>query len=174
MFSTGLFFHLVSMFADRGLNAAVAASVFVPVALAAAVANLASGFITDHMPLRFLLALALFLQAGSLLLVQYLQGTVSAFLFGIVLGATNGIARTLSSVAWPSFFGRENLGSIYGFATTAGVIGAALGPIPFGFVRDSVGSYQIALFVAAGICVLLGLLGLTVQKPSKEKLELES
>ena len=174
MFSTGLFFHLVSLFADRGLDAAVAASVFVPVALAAAVANLASGFITDHIPLRFLLALALLLQAGSLLLIQFLHGTASAFLFGIILGATNGVARTLSSVAWPSFFGRENLGSIYGFATTAGVIGAALGPIPFGFVRDSLGSYRIALFVAAGICVLLGLLSLTVQKPIKENVGLES
>ena len=174
MFSTGLFFHLVSMFADRGLDAAVAASVFVPVALAAAVANLATGFFTDHIPLRFLLALGLLLQASSLLLVQYLQGTVSAFLFGILLGATNGAARTLSSVVWPSFFGRENLGSIYGYATTAGVVGAALGPIPLGFVRDSVGSYQIALFVAAGICILLSLLSLTIQKPAKEKLELDS
>lgn len=168
MFSTGLFFHLVSMFADRGLDAAVAASVYVPVALAAAVANLGSGYLADRIPLRFLLALGLLFQAGSLVMVQFLQGTGAAFFFGLILGATNGVARTLSSVAWPTFYGRKNLGSIYGFATTAGVVGAALGPIPFGFVRDAVGSYQIVLFTSAGICILLSLLSLTIRKPSLE------
>lgn len=167
MLSTGLFFHLVSIFDDRGLGSAVAASVFLPVALAAAVANLAGGFLTDHIPLRYLLAMGLLLQSISLIMAQLLQGAITVILFGILLGATNGIARTLGAVAWPSFFGRENLGSIYGFTVAAGVVGAALGPLPFGFVRDIFGSYQLALFISAGVCILLSLLGLTIKKPSR-------
>jgi MFS family permease len=167
MLTTGLFFHLVSIFGDRGLDPSAAASVFLPVALAAAVANLVGGFLTDRIPLRFLLAFGLLLQASSLLMAQTLQGTGSAVLFGIALGATNGVFQSLGTVTWPSFFGRENLGSIYGFTSAAGVLGAALGPLPFGIVRDLTGSYQPALFTFAGICVLLSLVGLTVQKPIK-------
>lgn len=169
MLSTGLFFHLVSIFDDRGLSPAIAASVYLPVAVAAAVANLAGGFLTDHIPLRYLLAIGLLLQAISLIMAQFLQGAGTVILFGILLGATNGIARTLGAVAWPSFFGRENLGSIYGFTVAAGVVGAALGPLPFGFVRDIFGSYQLALFISAGACILLSLIGLTIKKPSKHQ-----
>lgn len=132
MFSTGLFFHLVSIFNDRGLSSAITASVYLPVALAAAVANLAGGFLTDHIPLRYLLAMGLLLQAISLIMAQFLQGVGTVIIFGILLGATNGIARALGAVAWPTFFGRENLGSIYGIAVATLVVGAALGPLPFG------------------------------------------
>lgn len=167
MLSTGLFFHLVSILGDRGLDPSAAAAVFFPVALAAAATNLAGGFLADRIPLRFLLAFGLLLQAGSLLMAQTLQGTDTAFLFGIALGATSGIFQNLSTVVWPSFFGRENLGSIYGFTSATGVLGAALGPLPFGIVRDLTGSYQPALFIFAGMCVFLSLIGLTVQKPKK-------
>lgn len=169
MLSTGLFFHLVSIFDDRGLSTAIAASVFLPVALAAAVANLAGGFLTDHIPIRYLLAIGLLLQAISLILAQFLQGIGSVILFGVLLGATNGIARALGAVAWPSFFGRENLGSIYGFAIATGVVGAALGPLPFGFVRDITGSYQWALIISAGMSILLGIFGLTMKRPLKQQ-----
>jgi MFS transporter, OFA family, oxalate/formate antiporter len=169
MLSTGLFFHLVSIFEDRGLNPSVAASVFVPVALAAALANLAGGVLTDRVPIRFLLAFGLLLQAMSLVMAQFLQGTGTAFLFGIILGATNGVSRAVGTVVWPSYFGRENLGSILGFTAAAGVVGAALGPLPFGFVRDVVGSYQLVLFTSAGICILLSVIALTVRKPVKKQ-----
>jgi MFS transporter, OFA family, oxalate/formate antiporter len=168
MLTTGLFFHLVSIFQDRGLDPSIAATVFVPVALAAAASNLAAGYLTDRVPLRFLLAFGLFIQAVSLLMVQFIEGAGAAILFGIILGATNGIARALSTISWPSFFGRENLGSIYGFTSAAAVIGAALGPLPFGFARDFAGSYQIALYATGIFSLLLCLIGLTIQKPQKE------
>jgi MFS family permease len=170
MLSTGLFFHLVSIFENRGLDPAVAASVFVPVALAAAIANLAGGVLTDRIQLRFLLAFGLLLQAASLFSAEVLQGTATALLFGVILGATNGIARSVGTVVWPSFFGRENLGSIYGFTASIGVVGAALGPLPFGFVYDMVGTYRPVLLISAAACVLIGLISLTIKKPEKKHL----
>ncbi|MEZ4623129.1 MAG: MFS transporter [Caldilineaceae bacterium] len=44
MLGTGLTFHIVSIFADNGMNAALAASAFVPVAITTAITNLGSGF----------------------------------------------------------------------------------------------------------------------------------
>lgn len=127
-----------------------------------------TGFLTDRVPLRFLLAFALLLQAVSLVMAQFMQGAVAAFIFGAVMGATNGMARNLVTVSWPSFYGRANLGSIYGF-TAAGVVGAALGPIPFGFARDVLGSYEMALFASAGVSLLLGVASLAIQKPHKKQ-----
>jgi nitrate/nitrite transporter NarK len=102
-----------------------------------------------------------------LISANILQGTVTALLFGIILGLSNGIEFSLGSVAWASYFGRKNLGSIFGFASAMGVVGAAFGPLPFGIVYDISGTYQPVLIVAAGFCVLLSLLALTVKKPKK-------
>lgn len=169
LISTGLFFHLVSIFDDHGLSPAIAASVFVPVSLAAAIANLAGGFLTDHLPSRYLLMLGLLIQAVSLIMAQFLQGAVTVILFGVLLGATNGIARVLGAVAWPSYFGRQNLGSIYGFTIAAGVVGAAIGPLPFGIARDILGSYQPALYASAVVCILLAILGFSMKKPIRHE-----
>jgi nitrate/nitrite transporter NarK len=70
-------------------------------------------------------------------------------------------------VVWPTFYGRQNLGSIYGFTSAVGVLGAALGPLPFGIVFDSIGSYQSVLLASAGICLLFGLVCLSIRKPRK-------
>jgi MFS family permease len=168
MLSTGLFFHLVSIFENRSLNPSVAASVFLPVAFAAALTQFTAGFLTDRISLRYLLAVGLLLQATALLSAQVLQGTVTAFLFGIVLGATNGISRATGAVAWPKFFGRKHLGSIYGFTTAVAIIGAALGPLPFGIAYDILGTYQPVLLISAGVCILFSIASLTIQKPKRK------
>jgi MFS family permease len=165
--STGLFFHMVSIFNQQGLSPSVVATVYIPIAFATAAANMAGGILTDRIPLRFLLAFGLFLQAAALVLAGQLQGPSSALLFGTILGATSGITRAISTISWPTFFGRKNLGSIYGFSASAGVIGAAVGPIPFGFVYDRLGSYQPVLLILATICFLLSLISLSLKKPVK-------
>jgi MFS transporter, OFA family, oxalate/formate antiporter len=165
MISTGLFFHMVSIFDDHGLAPAVAASVFAPIAIAAALANLGAGIALDRWSVKFFILLGLIIQASSLLMVQYLSGIPSAYLFGVLLGATNGVFRAVSTVVWPSYFGRSHLGSIYGVTTAAGVLGAALGPLPFGIARDFWGTYQPTLYLFAGFSVFLGLISLWIKKP---------
>lgn len=171
LFSTGQFFHMVSILSDRGLADSVAASVFVPVAAAMALGNLVSGLVVDRMPVRFLLMLALVFQALSLGMMQYISSPAGAFVFGAVLGTTNGIARTLSAVVWPSYYGRDHLASIYGFTGAAGAVGAALGPLPFGFIRDLFGTYQGVLLGSAAISLLLATWCVTVQKPRRPQAE---
>jgi MFS transporter, OFA family, oxalate/formate antiporter len=164
---TGLTFHLVSIFQNQGLEPAVAASVFVPIAVTAALVSLGVGYLSDRIPLRYLLAIGLLFQAFSLVMGLWIQGGGTTLLFGIMLGSTNGVARAVGTVVWPSFYGREHLGSIYGFTAAMTVIGAALGPLPFGFAYDLVGSYHPVLIVFAGICILLGIITLMTRKPKK-------
>ena len=80
MLVTGLFFHMVSIFEDNGLPQAIAATVYVPISVATALVNLSGGVLADRMPMRWLLALALFCQTAALVMAQFLQGATLAFI----------------------------------------------------------------------------------------------
>jgi len=164
---TGLTFHLVSIFLNQGLEASLAAGVYVPIAITAAGTTFLMGYLSDHIKLGYLLAAGLLFQAVSLLMATWIRDPLSVIIFGIILGVTNGIPRALGTVVWPSFYGRNHLGSIYGFTSAMMVIGAALGPIPFGFAFDRIGSYHPVLWVFAFISILFGVFCVLTPKPSK-------
>lgn len=168
MLSTGLFFHMVSIFADNNLSAATAASVFVPIAITTAAINLLSGMLVDRISVRFLLSAALLGQAISLIMAQYLSGIELALLYGVVLGTTSGLMRTVGSVVWATYFGRLHLGTITGTTTTILIAGSALGPMPLGIARDVLGSYNQALTIAAFLPLILAVVCLFFDRPRKE------
>lgn len=167
MLSTGLFFHMVSIFDDNGLSTEAAAAVFLPIAITTAVVNLSSGVLADYVPPRFLLATALAGQAAALLLATHLTSFGVALVYGGILGLTDGLTRTVNSVIWASYFGRLHLGSITGVTTTVVIFGSALGPMPFGIARDLMGSYETVLAISAVIPLGLGLANLWFKKPTK-------
>lgn len=170
MLGTGLMFHMVSIFADNQMTAATAAAVYVPIAMTTAVVNLGSGILVDRLPARFLLAVALLLQAFALWMALWLSGMTLAIIYGIVLGSMSGLQRTISSVVWAKYFGRGHLGSITGLASTIMVAASALGPMPMGVARDLFGSYQGALMILSVIPLALCLLSLTMRPPEKSQL----
>ena len=167
MLSTGLFFHMVSIFTDNGLTPNLAAAVFVPIAVTTAIVNWGSGLLVDRVPVRILLAIGLFFQALSLLMARSLSGTTFALIFGVVLGVSSGLIRILGGVVWAMYFGRHHLGSITGFTSMITIIGSALGPMPLGIGRDLLGSYNPALMISAAIPLLLGILGLFIEDPTR-------
>lgn len=167
MLSTGLFFHIVSIFTDNGLTPNLAAAVFVPIAVTTAIVNWGSGILVDRVPVRILLAVGLFFQALSLLMARSLSGTTFALMFGVVLGVSSGLIRILGSVVWAMYFGRHHLGSITGFTTMVTITGSALGPLPLGIGRDLLGSYNLALMISAFIPLLLGIVGFFIDSPAR-------
>ena len=167
LLGTGLFFHLVSIFETQGLSASLAASVFMPVSIAAALSTLLGGYLADHIPLKYLLATSLVIQAISVLSIRILHDPISAIFFGLILGTSMGTSRAIGTVVWPAFYGRANLGSIFGFISAISIVGAALGPLPFSFAFDRFGSYQPVIMISAVISLLLGLVSLSIKKPVK-------
>lgn len=168
--TTGLFFHMVSIFEDNGLTATVTASVFVPIAATTAIMTLCSGILIDFLPARLLLTIALMAQTLSLVMAPFLYNVILAFSYGIVLGITFGLTRTVIGVVWAMYFGRQNLGTISGAGSTIMGIGAALGPLPFGYGRDLFGNYTAALMLTALLPFVLGLANLMVSKPKRQVL----
>ena len=158
MLSTGLFFHMVSIFRDNGLAPEVAAAVYVPIAMTTALMHFGGGVLVDRVPIRFIVALALMLQVVSLVMATALQSVWMGYVYGVVLGATSGLFASVGTVIWAKFFGRLHLGSIMGVYATITIAGSALGPMPFGIVRDLVGSYNVVLYITAIIPLILSLL----------------
>ncbi|MEA3407591.1 MAG: MFS transporter [Chloroflexota bacterium] len=169
MLGTGLQFHMVSIFRDSGLPEGAAAAAFLPIAVTVGIVNLTSGMLVDRIPVRFLLCVALLLQATSLVMAPRLQGRTMASIYGVVMGMTTGLQFTVSTVIWATYYGRRHLGSIRGAASLVTIGGSALGPMPMGVARDLLGSYDLALTVAAALPLALALLALTVRRPTREE-----
>ncbi|MEM7125857.1 MAG: MFS transporter [Chloroflexota bacterium] len=167
MMITGLFFHMESIFTDNGLATSLAALVFAPIALTNAVVNLGGGYLADRVPARFLLGGALLLLSAGIVMALYLTGPTMAMLYGVMLGTSIGMIVLVQNIIWANYFGREHLGAITGVATTILMIGNGLGPVPLGFARDLLGSYDLALYLLALLPFALGIGSLLVGKPEK-------
>ena len=166
MLGTGLQFHMVSIFEDSGLSAEFAASAFMFVAITSAIVRMISGVLVDRIAARFLLFAALIGQTTSLLMAPRL-GLSTAWVYGIVLGATGSLQMTVSTVIWAKYFGRQHLGAITGVASMISVAGSSLGPMPMGIARDLFGSYTLALTALAVLPFSLGIVVLFSQQPRR-------
>jgi sugar phosphate permease len=171
MLNTGLQFHMVSIFEDAGLSAGVAANAFMSVAFTAAVVRLIGGFLVDRLPVRFMLCAALVGQAASLLFAPRIQGSSSAFVYGIALGITGSLQMTVQTVVWAKYFGRKHLGSITGIASLLGSGSSAFGSMPMGIARDIMGSYVQALTLLAILPFVLSIVVLFARRPHKRRIQ---
>ena len=78
-------------------------------------------------------------------MAPFLVSVEAALLYGVLAGVRNGLQLIISNVIWAKYYGRLHLGSITGITSTAMVASSALGPMPFGFARDLMGSYTVIL-----------------------------
>ena len=142
---TGLDFNQISIFTSQGLSSTTAASVFTVSSIFALAASLASGWLVDRIPPRFVLATGQAALAASMLVIVAANATDLALIYGAVRGVALGTWAVAIDATWPAYFGRGRLGSIRGMTFAAEIAGAALGPIPFGIVYDAAGGYDIAI-----------------------------
>ncbi len=167
MLSTGLTFHIFSIFKDSGLTSTVAASVFLPIAATAAIVQLGGGILIDRIPVRILLASALFLQTLALIMAPFLRSVELAYAYGLLMGVRGGLQMIVGNVVWAKYFGRLHLGSITGLTATLLVGSSALGPMPFGIARDLLGSYTLILTGLAVLPFTLAVAILLLAKPPR-------
>jgi hypothetical protein len=167
--ATGLQFHQVSIFADSGLSADVAATAYMPISASQAGAILISGVLIDRLPVRYLMAAALAGMAISMVMAPRLTGNASAMAYGAVLGGTTGLQNTVLQAVWPKYFGRRHMGAIAGVSTLIVVGGSSLGPLPMGMARDLLGSYGSAFTVSAVLPFALAVWSLFLRKPKRRR-----
>ncbi len=108
------------------------------------------------LPILSLPALACVMLAGDQLSFQ--MAIAAAFLLGFSSGAETDLVAYLAS----RYFGMAHYGKIYGSLYMVFGIASAISPTAYGWVRDSTGSYDPMLYVAAALFVLGALLLLTL------------
>ena len=151
---TAIFFHQVSILESRGLSPGDASRVFAVSALAMVAFMPVFGRLLDRLRTQAVFAGGLVLMSCSLAALAAVSGNLSAVFFGMVFGIATAGSHNLLAYIWPRFFGRRHLGSIQGASQMISVLGASVGPIPFGLAWDLYGSYTGALFPFASLPLL--------------------
>ncbi|MGI9499376.1 MAG: MFS transporter [Geminicoccaceae bacterium] len=165
MLVTALFFYQVSIFQAQGLPEQIAARVFPISAIAMVCFMPIFGRLLDRLPTKPMFAAAILLMTASMISLVFVHDLTTAVIYAVIFGLNNAAAHGLIGYVWPHFFGRKHLGSIQGTAATIMVVGASIGPLPFGAAYDATGSYQIALLTLALLPVLCAIAVLLMRPP---------
>lgn len=145
--ATGLIFHQISIMGLVGLNVEAAAMVLTAMAVVRLPGAFVAGQIFDRLPPRYLIAFAQVMLLASMVVLIIANSMITALVYGVLLGIVMSIQGIAGGVVWPKYYGRLHLGSIRGITMMAGVIGSALGPLPYGISYDIFGSYHQALIM---------------------------
>jgi MFS family permease len=143
---TALFFNLDPMLARNGLTSAHAAAAFPWIASAMALMQLNGGMLADRVPLRVLMAVAMALLGGGVLVMGEATSPLVVYAGGVMLGAGQGLMAVTGNTLWPRYFGRRELGSIRSSVWTVTVAACSIGPFIMGLTFDLTGDYGPSLW----------------------------
>lgn len=144
-FGTGLIFHQVSIFAGLGHSEATLASIYGTSAIIIAATTLITGAIIHRLRGGLVMATQLGLLIISLGLAMIMTEELLLYAYALAFGMMMGMGGTFDGTVWADMYGRQHLGAIRGFTTTAMVAGSAIGPILFGLAYDLFSPYQSIL-----------------------------
>ena len=123
--------------------------------------NVAGGAVSDALVVRFGRSWGRRVAGGAGLAIVAIAYASAAATSGKV---TTLAALTVASAGWgvtqPTFFatcvdvGRTHAGTVSGVMNTAGQIGGALSAVAFGYLVKATGSYEIPVYIMAGVGVL--------------------
>ena len=156
--------HLIAACHDYGIPQIRSAQLLAMMGIFDIIGTTASGWLTDRYSSRHLLFGYYTLRGLSLL---YLPATLASGASGLgwfaVFYGLDWIATVPPTVRLTSeAFGRENTGVIYGWIGASHQLGASLAAFGAGAIRTELGDYRLAFWIAGGLCVLAGLLFVTV------------
>jgi MFS family permease len=158
--------HMPAYLVDRGLSSSVGAWTIGAIGLFNIVGSLASGWLGNVMPKRYLLSFIYFARAAAVLaFISFPVTAATSIVFGAVMGLlwlstvppTNGIIALMFGTRW--------LATLAGLAFFSHQVGGFLGVWLGGFVFVRTGSYDAVWWLS----VLFGVLSAVVNLPIVEK-----
>jgi len=148
----GLIIHLVPMLIDRGIDASEAARMAAAVGFAVLVARVVVGYLFDRFHAPYVASLFLISPIVTcLLLMTGGPMVLAALLLGLAAGAEVDMLAYFTS----RYARIENYGATYGAILGVFSLGAACGPLLFGWSVDVTGSYDLILAVSAAFLLLV-------------------
>lgn len=159
--------HFIPAAGDHGMPSTVAASLLALIGIFDVMGTVASGWLTDRIDPRLLLVGYYTGRGVALLLLPSLlsaDASPSTWVFILFYGL-DWVATVPPTVA----LCREHFGDraavVFGWVFAAHQFGAAVAASGAGVLRDLQGSYDLAFYIAAALCVAGALLSLSVPRP---------
>ncbi len=149
---------------DAGFPMAVSAGALGAVGLSSAFGKFGFGWLCDRMQARYVLAIGLSLQLGSIIVLMGIgpdSPATAAWLYAVMMGLGLGSWLPTMSMLTSGYFGLANYGAIFGAITIPYAVGSAVGPLVAGRLYDSSGSYTsvfvvfLVLFAVAIVSILV-------------------
>ena len=155
--------HFIPIVSAGGLPRSEAVTLVSVIGVSAFAGRLVTGSLLDRTNATLVGGIAFMLPALAYLGLAFFDGQITtaiaiAILFGFCSGAELEVASYLSS----RIFGMRNFGALFGLIVGLITLGAGMGPPLAGFVYDQFGTYDIALWSAAGMSIVAGLLILSL------------
>jgi len=157
--------HFVSAAHDHGMPHTTAASLLALVGIFDVGGTILSGWLTDRMDPRVLLGGYYTLRGLSLMVLPALfaPDTQPSMWVFIIFYGLDWIATVPPTVA----LCRNRFGDagpvVFGWVFASHQVGAALAAVGAGVIRDVRGTYDLAWFIAGGLCVAAALLSLSIR-----------
>jgi MFS family permease len=167
MVNTGLTFHMVSIIEEKGLSIAFAASILSLTAIIQLPLNFLAGHMVDRVKVHYIRTVNYWILVIAMFAMVEANSSKGVVLYAILVAIFNAFNSVTTEALWPSYYGKKHLGSIRSIATTAMVIGSALGPLPFGFAFDLFNGYKEIIFIMMIFPVIASLASLISPQPGK-------
>lgn len=165
LYTTGLTFHVVSIFQAVEMTRSQAVMIFLPMSGVAVVTRFLTGWLSDRMALNLLLVAMLTFMATSMIGLSNLKPGWPVAMVIIGNGVTTGMFGLLSTVTWANFFGRRHLGAISGLNMSMIVLFSAVGPVLFSRSLSWTGAYRSAGVACLLATAVLFVAALRVRRP---------
>lgn len=158
--------HFIPAAHDHGLGETTAAGLLAVVGIFDIVGTIGSGYLTDRVDPRVLLAVYYgFRGVGLLMLPGLLSDAIhpSIVAFVVVYGL-DWVATVPPTVALcrQAFGDQGNI--VFGWVFASHQVGAAIASVTAGVLRDTTGAYTIAWFGAAGMCLVAALVSFQIRE----------
>jgi len=159
--------HFVPAMHDHGMGATTAASLLAIVGLCDIIGTIGSGWLTDRIDPRILLAVYYVLRGIALLLTPLVLGpdiepplVLVLILFGLDWVAT--VPPT--AVLCRRIYGTVSGTVVFGWVFAAHMIGAAVAATASGWIRSAQGNYSSAWWLAGALAVAAGFAALAIPR----------
>ena len=159
--ATGVFVYQSYITESKEWGEFVIAQSFMAYSVLSVITLLGSGFLIDKFTSRKILIFMNIPLLISMLVLFYLDISISAFIFLGLIGISNGLANVLGSSTWAEIYGVKYIGSIKALTTALMVFSTAFGTALFGLLIDK-GFTIEQIAVISFVYIFLSLIALFV------------
>ncbi|MEV1286882.1 MFS transporter [Micromonospora sp. NPDC049679] len=158
--------HFIPAAHDHGMPQTTAAGLLALVGLFDIAGTIASGWLTDRVDSRLLLGAYYALRGASLLVLPSLFAASAhpSMLVFIIFYGLDWVATVPPTVALCREYFGANGAIVFGWVYASHQIGAAVAATGAGVIRDQLGAYAVAWYVAGGLSVGAALLSLLLRR----------